>query len=741
MTVVVQRESASDATGRERVELVLAQLDRLPTLSPVVARLLALTGDGDASIGDLVRLVANDPSLTACILRLVRRADLGVRGDGMTIARAVPLLGFRLVRNTVLSCGFFQALGGANQAMERRVSLWRHSLAVGCAAELLAGRAVPASPPGVAFVAGLLHDIGKIALDVCFPKSYARAWERASQEMACICEAEGDILGVDHTIAGKRLAGRWKLDAAIVDTLWLHHQDPDSLPKNVTSAQLVRLIYVADALVRRCGIGTSGSRHVVELEEAAAALRVNAAALDDVAAALPERIRPLCESLGLDDATPDPHAWAESMQHVQRELAKKNAEQGESLSCLERRCAVLDAITELHQRIACDSRVADVCAVAADVLRKLARAEGALLGVFPASSSCFHVGASHGTGQCWASVDELASSSWVAPTYTGFSVATSDAVALWQRFMGVGLTLPLWTWPIVRDGLTGAAVIAIDKNSLPAPEQASPFFEAVRHAITSAWGRSEAEKTADDLMSLHRRLHGTQRELTRQRSLSMIAQMAGGAAHELNNPLAVISGRAQMELAAATDPERRRSLETIVDQAQRASDIVSELMRFAKPEEPRPVQLLLGPTLLDFGRQCVKALALDVRHLSIEAGNRATTAFCDAEHLREMLEIVLKNAVEATDAATRRIRINSTCGASDETVRVRIEDNGVGLAPQALEHALDPFFSSRPAGRGRGLGLSRAYRLAEINGGRLWIESQVNAGTTVTIELPARASR
>jgi signal transduction histidine kinase len=56
-----------------------------------------------------------------------------------------------------------------------------------------------------------------------------------------------------------------------------------------------------------------------------------------------------------------------------------------------------------------------------------------------------------------------------------------------------------------------------------------------------------------------------------------------------------------------------------------------------------------------------------------------------------------------------------------------------------LEHAVDPFFSSRPAGRGRGLGLSKAYRLIEINGGNLWIDSKQGAGTTVTIELPARA--
>jgi signal transduction histidine kinase len=72
-------------------------------------------------------------------------------------------------------------------------------------------------------------------------------------------------------------------------------------------------------------------------------------------------------------------------------------------------------------------------------------------------------------------------------------------------------------------------------------------------------------------------------------------------------------------------------------------------------------------------------------------------------------------------------------------VRLEIGDNGPGMTRDVLEHAFDPFFSSRPAGRGRGLGLSRAYRLVEINGGKLWLESIPQKGTTVFIELPARA--
>ncbi len=125
--------------------------------------------------------------------------------------------------------------------------------------------------------------------------------------------------------------------------------------------------------------------------------------------------------------------------------------------------------------------------------------------------------------------------------------------------------------------------------------------------------------------------------------------------------------------------------------------------------------------------------------MTLSAADAEATVYADPDQLREILDAVITNAVEAGESETLRVQVNSPSRLTDETVRIVIEDNGVGMSPDVLDHAFDPFFSHRPAGRGRGLGLSRAYRLADINGGRLWIESTRNVGTTVTIELPARA--
>ena len=258
-------------------------------------------------------------------------------------------------------------------------------------------------------------------------------------------------------------------------------------------------------------------------------------------------------------------------------------------------------------------------------------------------------------------------------------------------------------------------------------------------AVSSAAARVSAEKTAEELLDLNRRLHTAQTQLVRMRSISMIAQMAAGAAHELNNPLAVISGRAQMELTKCEDSEGRRAMEIIIEQAQRASGIVSDLMSFAKPDQAQPVLQPLAEVLEAACQHWRSVSGLGPDRLSLSVRDADSMVYCDAVQLREILQAVFANALEATDPATRRLKVNSPSRASDETLRIVIEDNGVGMTPDVVEHALDPFFSSRPAGRGRGLGLSRAYRLAEINGGSLWLESKPQLGTTVTIELPSRA--
>ena len=250
-----------------RIELILQQLEQLPTLPAVATRVLQVTADEEASIAEIVSLISSDAALTARILQLVHRADTGVRADAVTLERAVILLGFEAVRSAVLAVSVFETFSGSNQNQTQfsRAEFWKHSLATACCAELL-GEAIESAHgreagfrPSEAFVCGLLHDLGKVALDAILPKSFARVVEAADLLRGNIADVERTVIGLDHMVVGKRLAERWELPAIIRESIWLHGQLPEALPDSVKYPRMINLVTLADLLVRQQHLGYSGN--------------------------------------------------------------------------------------------------------------------------------------------------------------------------------------------------------------------------------------------------------------------------------------------------------------------------------------------------------------------------------------------------------------------------------------------------------------------------------------------------
>src|SRR5688500_2836519 len=297
-----------DTVREKRVEPSLQQLEQLPTLPAVAVRVLDVTADEGSSAKEVTSLISTDIALSARILQLVHRADAGVRGEVNSVERAVVLLGFDAVRSAVLAVTVFHTLsasggpssnhghghasghGADGKGHFSREAFWKHCVAVACCAELLAGAAnrnavasiaagsgAPTAPPSSsavapsqprpheplnpseAFICGLLHDLGKVALDAVLPKSFSRVVEAADLLRGNVADVERTVIGIDHMVAGKRLAERWKLPAAIRDCIWLHGQSPDALPATVSDPLLVNLVTLADQLVREQHLGYSGN--------------------------------------------------------------------------------------------------------------------------------------------------------------------------------------------------------------------------------------------------------------------------------------------------------------------------------------------------------------------------------------------------------------------------------------------------------------------------------------------------
>jgi hypothetical protein len=250
----------------------------------------------------------------------------------------------------------------------------------------------------------------------------------------------------------------------------------------------------------------------------------------------------------------------------------------------------------------------------------------------------------------------------------------------------------------------------------------------------------------DDLHSLELRFDET---LEREK-LESLAEFAAGAGHEINNPLTVIAGRAELLLKEEADPERRRSLALIAAQAMRVYEMIADMMLFARPPRPefQAVELV---ALVD--RTIEELAPAAVRHeTAIRRIGDSDPVRLDADptQLSVALRALCQNALEALghggqieievqgrgDCPDFRPSENGTVPLRHVTIRVR--DDGPGITPEQRRHIFDPFYSARQAGRGLGLGLSKCWRIVTNHGGRIEVASQPGHGAAFTITLPVR---
>ncbi|MCC6493835.1 MAG: HAMP domain-containing histidine kinase [Pirellulales bacterium] len=233
-------------------------------------------------------------------------------------------------------------------------------------------------------------------------------------------------------------------------------------------------------------------------------------------------------------------------------------------------------------------------------------------------------------------------------------------------------------------------------------------------------------------------------ERLQRAKLDALKELAYGASHEINNPLANISARAQTLLRDERDPERRRALETIHQQALRAHEMISDLMLFARPPrlDRRPADIAeLAERIVAEHRDECQRREID---LAWSAGDALPAVDCDPVQIAVALKALCQNAIDAIGRVgkveLRGLIAREPVGSSAvERLRLEVTDNGPGVAAAARPHVFDPFYSGREAGRGLGFGLSKAWRIIEQHGGELRLDAGAEAGARFIMELPLSA--
>lgn len=230
----------------------ILSMDRLPAMPAALAQAIPLLLDPNSELGALEKVIRQDQTLTAAVLRLANSALHGSPGKHFDLRRAMARLGRDKLRRCLLEQQVSGVVAGENAAFGlERGALWRSSLAGAIAAEELA-REHGFEDPSLAFLCGLLRDIGKLALNVKFGAEYLPLISSTVHDGCSFTEAEHAALGFDHAQVGAALIRKWHMPERIAGAIEWHHGPPAPGPKHDT---LFDIVHAADVIARWAGLG------------------------------------------------------------------------------------------------------------------------------------------------------------------------------------------------------------------------------------------------------------------------------------------------------------------------------------------------------------------------------------------------------------------------------------------------------------------------------------------------------
>ncbi len=245
---------------------VFERLDELPTLPSIVYELSQAINDPMSSTGDVERIMAGDQSMTAKVLKLANSAYYAIPGGVSSLQRAIAYIGYDAIQQLVLSASIIRALGAKGSPRFDLNQFWKHAVGVAMAAETVA-RFIQYKAPSDLFTAGLVHDMGKVAIYIVAPELFLETVAAAESSRASIHEVEGKLGLPRHTEIGHRLAARWLLPPQIRAVV-LHHHALDRGLRDGLSGELnnvVDIVCLANLLVHALRFGNSGHDRVQDV--------------------------------------------------------------------------------------------------------------------------------------------------------------------------------------------------------------------------------------------------------------------------------------------------------------------------------------------------------------------------------------------------------------------------------------------------------------------------------------------
>lgn len=241
-------------------------IEKMPSLPTSVSKVLEICNSPQTSPADLNRVISVDPVLMGKVMKLINSAYYGLNQEITSLVRAIIMLGINTVKNLALSTAVLGTIGKhADSKALNMEGFWRHSLCVGATSKLI-GKHLKVDPKLIEeyFIAGLLHDIGKIPLNNRLPEQYVDVLAFSDRDRQSLYREEKEILGLDHSDVGVMIVESWRLSNEIRDAVSYHHRVAEY---DGPHKQIVYAVTLANYFANVAEIGFSGDRYAETVPE------------------------------------------------------------------------------------------------------------------------------------------------------------------------------------------------------------------------------------------------------------------------------------------------------------------------------------------------------------------------------------------------------------------------------------------------------------------------------------------
>ncbi len=233
-----------DDEKRTKFRKALRSVKNLPTLPGIVIKLSKMAEDPDTTTDQMGKVISKDHILAAKLLKLVNSAFYGFPQRISSISSAIILLGFNVIKSLIISASIFEFME------DQDLELWEHSLGCAVVSSVLAKRLGVSEPEEIS-TAGLIHDIGKVAIKMELPEEFEKIHGLVRKQGISTLEAEREILGLDHAEVGGWLTKSWNLPTKLIEPIVCHHDPRISKNEQIASS----IVHFSDIVIRGWGYG------------------------------------------------------------------------------------------------------------------------------------------------------------------------------------------------------------------------------------------------------------------------------------------------------------------------------------------------------------------------------------------------------------------------------------------------------------------------------------------------------